>query len=398
MLLGNSMSARASVFESYHDYWAETYNKLRIPTSKAYDDLSGTPWQIDYEGKSFQGGYLDENDEYVMTGGRDSICFVKNAGTSYKKHMYVDKATGITYGYADYGTYYRTVFLMNTYKTIVSPEEFESLDEAGKSVHYSYGNIENDIKSLCSRRNTFSNFTLTVPETINAFRFIFSDPSDCVELSGADVNVYSNTAHVYDSGKPITLSWQDEEGIVFDRYEIWDFANQEWVLLSESKEFTFNTSDNPVRDAVYARVICHEVEVPVEPSETFRITVENGYFEIDGKEYTGTVEVEGNTLVYVYANEVENKTFDRWIDSNGEEFNDYRFNVTSNMVLTPVYVDTIYRVNCQGWDYESLISVDGGEMHYSNEFEGKIGDTFELNTISDPDGECTVFIGWYMEV
>ena len=34
MVLGNSMSARASVFESYHDYWAETYNKLRIPTSK----------------------------------------------------------------------------------------------------------------------------------------------------------------------------------------------------------------------------------------------------------------------------------------------------------------------------------------------------------------------------
>ena len=61
--------------------------------------------------------------------------------------------------------------------------------------------------------------------------------------------------------------------------------------ISESSEFTFNTLENPVRDAAYVRVICHEVDVPAEPDEIFRITVENGYFEIDGKEYTGTVEV-----------------------------------------------------------------------------------------------------------
>ena len=397
MLLGNSMSARSSVFESYHSEWAETYNGLRIPTSKDCYDLSGTPWQVYHEGKAFTGGYYD-NEDYVTTGGRDIISFVKDPEQSYKKYAHVDKATGITYGYEDYGTDYRTIFIMRKYKTIVSPEEFESLDEASQSVSYSYGNIENDIKSLCAKRNTFSNFTLTVPETINAFRFIFSDPVGCVKLSGADVNVYNNTARVYDSGNPITLTWQGEEGIVFDRYEIWDFAKQEWVVLSEDATYQFNTSDNPVRDAVYARVICHEVDVPVEPGETFRITVENGYFEIDGKEYTGTVEVEGNTLVYVYANEVENKTFDHWLDGNGEVFDDYRFNVTSDITLTPVYVDTVYRVYCQGWEYESLISVDGGEMHYSNEFEGKIGDTFELKTICDPDGECTVFIGWYMEV
>ena len=397
MVLGNSMSARASVFESYHDYWAETYNKLRIPTSKAYDDLSGTPWEVDWEGKSFQGGYYDENDEYVMTGGRDTICYVKDAGTSYKKYMYVDKATGITYGYEDFGTYYRTTFIMRTYKAIVSPEAFEKLDVAGQSVHYSYGNIENDIKSLCAKRNMFSNFTLTVPETINAFRFIFSDPVDCVELIGDDTNVYYNTAHVYDSGSPITLSWQDEEGIVFDRYEIWDFENQKWVLFSESAEFTFNTIDKPMRTAVYARVICHEVEVPVEPSEMFRITVENGYFEIDGKEYTGTVEVAANTQVYVYANDVPGKTFEYWLDGNDQEFDEWRFYVTSDMILKPVYTDTIYRVYCEGWNYDAYVSINGGEMHYTDEFEGKIGDTFELNTTYNPDYGCTVFIGWYME-
>jgi hypothetical protein len=68
------------------------------------------------------------------------------------------------------------------------------------------------------------------------------------------------------------------------------------------------------------------------------------------------------------------------------------------MTFTPVYIDATYRVYCTGWDYEALVSINGGEMHYSNEFEGKIGDTFELNTIHDPDGECTVFLGWYMEV
>ena len=398
MLLGNSMSARASVFEAYHDYWAETYNKLRIPTSKAYNDLSGTPWGIYYEGTSFQGGYYDENGEYVMTGGRDTVCYVKDAETSYKKYMYVDKATGMTYGYEDLGTYYRTTFIMRTYKTIVSPEEFEKLDAAGKSLHYSYGDIEKDIKSLCTKRIAFSNFTLTIPQTINAFRFIFSDPGDCVEISGNNTNVYYNTAHVYNSGSSITLTWNDEDGIVFDRYEIWDFVNQKWVLLSESPEFTFNTLENPVRDAAYVRVIYHEVDVPAEPDEIFRITVENGYFEIDGKEYTGTVEVAGNTLVYVYANEVAGKTFEHWLDGNGEEFNDYYFYVTSDMTLSPVYTDTQYRVYCQGWNYNSYVIVNGGEMHYSTEFEGKAGDTFELNTTYDPNDGCTVFLGWYLEI
>ena len=397
MLLGNSMSARASVFEAYHDYWAETYNELRIPTSKAYDDLSGTPWEVDWEGKSFQGGYYDENGEYCTTGGRDVISFVKDPGESYKKYMHVDKATGITYGYEDYGTYYRTVFFMRTYKTIVSPEEFENLDAAAQSLHYSYGDIEKDIKSLCAKRNAFSNFTLTLPETIGAFRFIFSDPVDCVEISGDDTNVYYNTSHVYDSGSPITLTWNGEDGLVFDCYEIWDFVNQKWVVLSNSPNYTFNTLENPRRDAAYVRVVCHEAEVPVEPSEIFRISVENGYFEIDGVEYTGTVEVAANTHVYVYANEVAGKTFEHWLDGNGEEFYDYSFNVTSDITLTPVYTDTIYNQYCEGWNYNSYVIVNGGEMHYSTEFEGKAGDTFELNTTYDPNDGCTVFLGWYME-
>ena len=396
MLLGNSMSARASVFEAYHDYWAETYNELRIPTSKAYDDLSGTPWEVYWEGKSFQGGYYDENGEYVMTGGRDTISFVKNPGESYKKYMHVDKATGMTYGYEDYGTYYRTTFIMRQYKTIVSPEEFEKLDAAGQSLVYSYGDIEKDIKSLCAKRIAFNNFTLAVPETINAFRFIFSDPLDCVEISGSDTNVYYNTAHVYNSGNPITLTWNGEGNLVFDRYEIWDFVNQKWVVLSESPTYVFNTSDNPRRDAAYVRVVCHEADVPV--GKMFRITVENGYFEIDGEEYTGTVEVPAGTFVYVWANEVAGKTFDHWVLGNGEEFDDYKFTVTSDTVLTPVYVDTIYRQYCEGWNYNSYVIVNGGEMHYSTEFEGKAGTTFELNTTYDPNDGCTVFLGWYLEV
>jgi hypothetical protein len=86
------------------------------------------------------------------------------------------------------------------------------------------------------------------------------------------------------------------------------------------------------------------------------------------------------------------------LDGNGEVFDNYHFYVTSDITLMPVYTDAIYGVYCEGWNYEALVSINGGEMHYSNEFEGKIGDTFELNTIYDPDGECTVFLGWYMEV
>ena len=238
---------------------------------------------------------------------------------------------------------------------------------------------------------------VTIPQTINAFRFIFSDPGDCVEISGSNTSVYYNTAHVYNSGSPITLTWNGEDGLVFDRYEIWDFVNQKWVLLSESSEFKFNTSENPVRDAAYVRVIYHEVDVPAEPDEIFRITVENGYFEIDGKEYTGTVEVTANTLVYVYANDVIGKTFEYWLDGNDQRFNKWYFYVTSDITLRPFYVDTVYSVNCEGWNYDSYVSVNGGSMDYFVEMEGKAGDKCELNTTYDPDYGCTVFIGWYME-
>jgi len=169
-------------------------------------------------------------------------------------------------------------------------------------------------------------------------------------------------------------------------------------VLSENPEFTFNTSDDPRREAAYVRVIYHKVDVPADPEETFRITVENGYFEIDGKEYTGTVEVPAGTFVYVWEYEVAGKTFDHWVLGNGEEFDDYKFTVTSDMTLSPVYTDTQYRVYCQGWNYDSYVSVNGGEMHYTDEFEGKAGDTFELNTTYDPNDGCTVFIGWYLEV
>ncbi|MBR2969305.1 MAG: hypothetical protein IKC36_05630 [Clostridia bacterium] len=402
MVLGNSMSARASVFESYHDYWAETYNKLRIPTSKECDDLSGTLWEVEWEGKSFQGGYYDENDEYVTTGGRDVVSLVKDPGESYKKYMHVDKATGITYGYEDFGTSYRTVFRMRYYKTIVSPEEFEKLDDAGKSVSYSYGDIEKDIKSLCAGRNAFNNFTLTVPKEASAFRlsvdFIIED--GVVDLGGYYASVYYNTAQVFDSGKYITFTWVGGDDLVFDRYEIWDFAAQKWVVLSVSPDVTFNTEDDPRREAAYVRVIYHEVDVdvPADPEETYTITIENGYFEIDGEIYRGTVEVSANTLVYAYANDVYGKRFDHWLDGNGEEFYDSYFYVTSNMTFTPVYIDATYRVYCTGWDYESYVNVNGGEMHYTCEFEGKLGDKFELSTSTIPDGECTVFIGWYMEI
>ena len=216
-------------------------NLSTVATSGDYNDLSNTSWEISYEGKAFQGGYYDENEEYVTTGGRDIISYVKDFGTSYQKYMHVDKETGITYGYEDLGTYYRTTFIMRTYKAIVSPEEYEKLDDAEKSVVYSYGDIEKDIKSLCSKRTLFNNFTLTLPETTNAFRLLFSDSFDCVGISGSDVNVYNNSAYVYNSGSPITFTWEGKEGIVFDRYEIWDFVNQKWVVLSESPNYTFNT-------------------------------------------------------------------------------------------------------------------------------------------------------------
>lgn len=381
MILQNNMSARVSLFASRHDFWAEVYNGLRIPTSKAYNDFSDTKWEIYSEG--------------VSSAGRDIISFVRDKGTAYQQYFHVDEATGITYGYENYGTSYVSIYIMKTYKTIVSPEEFDALDENGKSVSYSYGDIEQDVETLCAKRTAFYNFTLTVPQEPSAFRLIVSDPTNSVTLGGNYENVLYNTAQVYESGKSITLSWQGAESLVFDRYEIWDFVNQTWVVLSDSPDYTFNTSESPIKEAAYIRVVCHEANASVESGETFTVTVENGYFEIDGEKYTGTVEVAANTLVYVYAKNVAGKTLDHWLDGNGEVFSQSSFVVTSDVTLSPVYKDTLYYFLCLVDTKGSYVSVNGGEELERYECFTKVGEKFELSTSADPESEVNTFIGWY---
>ena len=384
MLLGNNMSARVSLFASNHDYWAEVYNKLRIPTSKEYNDFSDTSWEI----------YGEAN----ASDGREIISYVRDKGSSYQQYFHVDKATGITFGYENYGTSYISVYIMKKYKTIVSPEEFINLDEEGQNVSYSYGDIEEDIKSLCAKRNSFNNFTLNVLENPTAFRLIVSDPTNSLKLGGSYANVLYNTAQVYNSGESITFSWQGTEDIVFERYEIWDFVNQKWVLLSDNPNYTFNTQDNPRKEAAYIRVISHEVLDVVEPNQTYNITIENGYFEIDGEKYTGTVEVAANTLVYVYAKEIAGKTLDHWIDGNNLEFLGDSFTVSSDISLKPLYKDTLYKFICESWNEEAYVSVNSAEEKKYYEFESKIGDKYELSTSPLPEGKCSEFIGWYLRI
>ena len=384
MVLGNNMSARVSLLASRHDFWAEVYNGLRIPTSKAYNDFSDTKWEINSEGKAADG--------------RDIISYVRDKGQSYQQYFHVDKATGITYGYENYGTSLISVYFMKTYNTIVSPKEFENLDENGKSVSYSYGDIEQDIKTLCAKRTAFNNFTLTVPQEPSAFRLIVSDPTNKVTLSGNYENVLNNTAQVYERGKSITLSWQGAESLVFDRYEIWDFVNQKWVVLSDSPDYTLNTAENPIKEAAYVRVVCHEVNAPGESSETYTVTVENGYLEIDGEKYIGTVEVAANTSVFVYAKNVAGKSFDHWQDGNGEKFSgisDNSFVVTSDITLTPIYKDTKYMFLCGGIETGLYVSVDGGAEQEYYALESAIGNKYKLSTSADPESEYKVFIGWF---
>lgn len=384
MVLGNNMSARVSLLASRHDFWAEVYNGLRIPTSKTCNDFSGTNWEKYSEGKS--------------SAGRDVISFVRDKGTAYQQYFHVDKATGITYGYENHGTSLITVYFMKTYKIVVSPKEFENLDENGKSVSYSYGDIEQDIKTLCAKRTAFNNFTLTVPQEPSAFRLIVSDPTNSVTLGGSYENILNNTAQVYERGKSITLSWQGAESLVFDRYEIWDFATQQWVVLSDSPNYTLNTAENPRKEAAYVRVISHEVNAPGESSETYTVTIENGYLEIDGEKYIGTVEVAANTSVFVYAKNVAGKSFDHWQDGNGEKFSgisDNSFVVTSDITLSPVYKDTKYMFLCGGIETGLYVSVDGGAEQEYYALESAIGNKYKLSTSADPESEYKVFIGWF---
>ncbi len=67
------------------------------------------------------------------------------------------------------------------------------------------------------------------------------------------------------------------------------------------------------------------------------------------------------------------------------------------MTLSPVYVDAEYVVYYSGWNYDSKISVNDGEAYYTGDFCGKLGESFELKTTPLDEGECNVFIGWYIE-
>ena len=99
----------------------------------------------------------------------------------------------------------------------------------------------------------------------------------------------------------------------------------------------------------------------------------------------------------MYANVVDQKTFDHWLDENGVELYEYGYLITSNMTFTPVYVDTEYNIYYSTWNYDGFISVDGGEQQYSGEFMGKFNDSFVLTTTPEEGSECNVFIGWYLE-
>ena len=387
MFTSNLMSARVSLLEAWHDYWAILYNKLRIPTTKDYNDLSDTGWEIDYEGTS-------------ASNGRACISYVRDKGTDYAQYITVDKATGITIGFIDYATVYTTVNNMYAYKNIVSPEEYEALDDAGKAVSYSCGDIEQGIKSFCAERNTFNSFTLTVPEEASAFRFVLNDPTNSVTLGGSYQNFLYNPAQVYDSGSYITFTWDEKEGIEFDRYEIWDFANQEWVLLYKDQDLIINSTTNPLKESAYIRTVYHEVNAPVDPSVTYTITVNDGYFEIGGDKYVGTVEVAKGTLVNVYAKDVAGKTLDHWLDGNGETFSEQSFYVTSDITLSPVYKEATYYFVCTGLASDSstpYVSVNGEKVteYFS---QCKFGDKFELSTSQAPESECTVFVGWYLMI
>lgn len=84
----------------------------------------------------------------------------------------------------------------------MSPEEYEVLDDAGKAVGNSCGDIEQGIKSFCAERNSFPEFTLTVPEEASAFRFILYDPLNAVTLGGSYQSTSYNPAQIYDNDKP----------------------------------------------------------------------------------------------------------------------------------------------------------------------------------------------------
>ena len=426
--IGNTMGARASALQSWTDDWAEVYNAQMIPVTEDPDSFITTTgdfkqWEVYQEGVPYAktSVYIgeDENGDGIWEyyGGFDDCTeyrrWVSGSDETYKVYDYitVDKDTGIAVSKTDFTTYYTTRDYFESYREIISAEEFNALDENMQRGYVNVENIEDELKAFCweQGRNSFYDFSLTVPEKLTAVRVLVNGNFTIDQAS--NWNYSYNPARVFfvplDAGYSysykLSFSWNEENAgdSVFDRWETYNFHTKEWETLSEDPSITINTYENPLEETTFIRTVSHIAL----NEETCHIKVNDGTFNrITANDiiyYDAVGDVPVDSYIYPMVNYEAipaGMQFDHWtMLQNGEEveivWDTYRYSqcikVNEDVEFVPVYVPAQYYVDAYA---ENGTVYKDGEEFWGGAYEA--GTVLNLTTEGYED--YPYFYGWYL--
>ncbi len=424
--LGNSMSARNSTLYDFSTKWEKEYNNMCIPVTEDPDSFLTTTgefgkWEVYYDGYTAAAADVkvgeDDNGDpvYEQFGGFTDCVTLRKwvSGDDDRKvynYMSYDRNTAFTVDITEYTTQYTTDFFFKKYQEILPSDEYEALDDDLKPAYVNIGNIETLVRQFCTEqgRGSFNGFTLQTPDSPTAVRVLVNGS---YKVDYADNwNWYYNDAHVffvpqnpdesvYDK---LVFSWDGAEDKEFDRWEIYDFQNQTWRLLSENQTVTVNTYEAPLTGATYIRAVDHTVENEVK----YHVKVTGGRFNRVTSDNTYYFDSEGDVPEGSYVCPIDDydltpagKVFDHWrVFVNGDEIEEpdwvyYRYNncivIEGDTEFVPVYTDQKYYLDA--YADNGTIYVDGEEF-WGGEYAA--GDVITMTTEGFED--YGYFYGWYL--
>lgn len=429
--IGNTMSARASVMTAWSDDWAEEFNNMMIPASDDPDSWLTTTeefkkWQAEpgthtYADTSVTVGE-DENGSYIY----GSIGGFTNC-TSYKKwvsgdgdskvydYITVDNDSGVAVSKIILTTAYTTREYYDYVRDIVTPEEYDALDENVRRAYVSTDGIADELKSFFSEqgRNSFNSFTLEVPDPIQAVRVLAGGYNLSVSAPNW-ARAYGNDAKIFFTPKStdypedyaLTFTWTEGDGRIFDRWESYDFYNKTWVTVGTDTTLRINTYPDCLREVTLIRSVSHVNET----AYTVKATGGTVYLRTssDETDLGSEASVPENSWVYPvfgWNGAPDGMEFDKWmlntenglVDPPYETYN-YRqcVKVTGDLEFVPTFVERTYYVDAGAEN--GYVYLNGEEYHGENYTAGTVltftteGYVPEAGTAEE---SYPYFYGWY---
>ncbi|MBR6410621.1 MAG: hypothetical protein IKS35_04495, partial [Clostridia bacterium] len=413
-VMGNTMSARASSLHGYHSFFADAFNKLRIPTSLEPDSFLTTGdqlgyWEIDREHVPMGYTWTDAND-VLHHSVEDGTTYRKKVSDSAYVYVSVDNATGCTFAVDDGSTYFRTLNYQSRCTTMITDEEYEGLDESTKHGYCCPSELVQNVVVLFQTRNALSSsFSLDEPTRLTGVRILCG--GNC-EQTGSYVS-YTNNSRMFPvttttSNGTVTLKYTPAENRVFDGWEMWDFETRSWTLFSTLTQISVNTPTDLATGPMYIRCATHR------PEGTGHITVTGGTFIISNNSdrltsadlplYTDITLIPGR----YYDGDL---VFSEFVDANGETVSQ-TYTVTGDADIHPVYkpMDTsvcamtntdyaqVKQVLSDSGDGGSAPADDEAWTSYLSLYRLPHGTVVHLTTQCNPEEDEMSFAGWYLEM